>query len=114
MNFKENKPIFVQIADIICESILSEKYLVDQRIPSVREFALQLEVNVNTVVRSFEQLQNSNIIYNKRGLGYFVSPTAKESIIAIRRKTFMDEMLPELIREMKMLGLSIDDIKDRF
>ena len=54
MNFKENKPIYQQIADHICDEIIAGKLAPDARIPSVREYAAELEVNANTVMRTFD------------------------------------------------------------
>ena len=77
MNFKESKAIYLQIADRICDEILLGQFGEEERIPSVREYAAIVEVNANTVMRSFDYLQSQNIIYNKRGIGYFVSTGAK-------------------------------------
>ena len=82
----------------------------EERIPSVRDIALQLGVNPNTVMRTFEYLQGAEIIYNKRGVGYFVSPDASDKILALHRKEFIDEDLPAFLQKMKMLGLTLDDI----
>jgi len=110
MIFKDNKPIYLQIVDIICERILSGEYKENERIPAVREVGAQLEVNVNTVVRSFDYLQANSIVYNKRGLGFFVSETALSEIKGIRKKAFMEQMLPEFIKEKKMLGITWEEI----
>ena len=76
MNFKDNNPIYLQIAERICDEILQGRYSEDDRIPSVREYAAMVEVNANTVVRTFDHLQSLEVIYNKRGLGYFVAKGA--------------------------------------
>ena len=76
MNFKESKAIYLQIADRICDEILLGQFAEEERIPSVREYATIVEVNANTVMRSFDYLQSQNIIYNKRGIGYFVATGA--------------------------------------
>ena len=110
MTFNADKPIFLQMADRLCDEILADKYRDDDRIPSVREYAVLLEVNTNTAVKAYDELARANIIYNKRGLGYFVTPGAKEQILAARRKTFLEEQLPELFRQMSLLGLGIEDI----
>ena len=78
MKFKESKSIYLQIADRICDEILQGQYKEEERIPSVREYAATVEVNANTVVRSFDYLQGQDIIYNKRGLGYFVALEGRE------------------------------------
>lgn len=77
MNFKESKPIYLQIADRIMDEILQDIYPEEARIPSVREYAATVEVNANTVVRSYDYLQTQEIIFNRRGIGYFVSNGAK-------------------------------------
>ena len=77
MNFKESKAIYLQIADRICDEILLGQLGEEERIPSVREYAAIVEVNANTVMRSFDYLQSQNIIYNKRGIGYFVATGAR-------------------------------------
>lgn len=114
MIFKNKKTIFMQIADRICDEIIEGKYLVDERIPSVREYCLLVEVNVNTVVKSYDYLQREGILYTKRGLGFYVSSEAIEKIISIRHKLFVDEDLPHIFHEMKMLGISIDEVIDLY
>ena len=80
MEFKNHKPIFLQIAERICDEILQGHYPEGERMPSVREYAAEVEVNVNTVVRSYDWLSQKDIIYNRRGMGYFASPGAKDTI----------------------------------
>ncbi|MCQ2973461.1 MAG: GntR family transcriptional regulator [Bacteroidales bacterium] len=114
MDFKESKPIYMQIVDKLCNQIIVKQFAEDQRIPSVREYASSIEVNPNTVVRSYEFLQNKNIIYNKRGIGYFVSIGAIEKIMEMRRDVFMTEQLPEFFDEIDMLKISISEIVDLY
>jgi len=111
MNFTNDKPIYIQMADRLCDEILADKYKDDDRIPSVREYAVLLEVNTNTAVKAYDELSRANIIYNKRGLGYFVTPGAKKQILKERKKEFMKERLPELFRQMKLLGITLEDVK---
>ena len=111
MNFSNDKPIYIQMADRLCDEILAGKYHDDDRIPSVREYAVLLEVNTNTAVKAYDELARANIIYNKRGLGYFVTPGAKKQILKERKKEFMKERLPELFRQMQLLGITLEDVK---
>lgn len=111
MIFKETKSIYRQIADRLCDEILQGKYRAEERIPSVREYAAIVEVNANTVVRSYEQLQNEEVIYNKRGIGYFVATNAVERIKELRRATFMNEELPEFFSRIDMLDIPISEIE---
>lgn len=110
MNFKESRPIYLQIAERIMDEILQNVYEESDRIPSVREYAAEVEVNANTVARSFDYLQTREIIFNKRGIGYFVANGAKDTIRALRKKEFVEESLPELFRKMALLDISIDDV----
>ena len=76
------------------------------RIPSVREYAATVEVNANTVVRTYDYLQGQEIIYNKRGIGYFVSAGAKDRIITLRKDIFLHEELPEFFQTSECIGYS--------
>lgn len=114
MKFKDSKPIYLQIADRIMEEILQEIHPEEERIPSVREYAAMVEVNANTVVRAYDYLQNQEIIFNKRGIGYFVNKGGKRSILKLRRKVFLTEDVPELFRQMELLQITPDDIKNMY
>ena len=110
MTFSNDKAIYLQIVDRLCDEILVGTYKDDDRIPSVREYAVLLEVNTNTAVKAYDELARANIIYNKRGLGYFVTKGAKKQILKERKKEFMKERLPELFRQMRLMEISMDDI----
>ena len=112
MIFSNDKAIYVQMADRLCDEIVAGTYKDDDRIPSVREYAVMLQVNTNTAVKAYDQLARDGIIYNKRGLGYFVSAGAKKQIKKTRKKEFMKERLPELARQMQLLDISIDEVKE--
>jgi DNA-binding transcriptional regulator YhcF (GntR family) len=114
MTFTNDKAIYIQMADRLCDEILAGKYKDDDRIPSVREYAVMLEVNANTAVKAYDELSRANIIYNKRGLGYFVTPGAKKQILKDRKKEFMKERLPELFRQMQLLGITLEDVKSEY
>lgn len=110
MNFKDSKGIYQQIAERISDEILLGKYGEDERIPSVREYAAIVEVNANTVMRSYDQLQSQGIIYNKRGIGYFVSAGARKQILSVRKSIFLAEEAESFFKQLHMLGISPDDL----
>lgn len=110
MEFNEHKPIYLQISDTICDLIITDEWREEERIPSVREYGGILGVNPNTIMRTFDHLQNAEIIYNKRGVGYFVSPGAKKRIISIQREQFIEDELPKIKRRLELLGLNPKDI----
>lgn len=108
MDFKETQAIYLQIVDLVCDNIATGKWRAGERVPSVRELGVQLEVNPNTVMRAYDCLQDQEIIYNKRGVGYFVGEQAPEQIIRVRRSEFLGTELPEVFRRMKLLGISLE------
>ena len=110
MNFKENKAIYLQIAERICDMILLGEYKEEERIPSVREYAAIVEVNFNTVMRSFEHLQTSGIIFNKRGIGYFVAAEARKKIHTMRKEHFLRNELNDFFRQLYMLEIPVGEI----
>ena len=114
MEFRETQAIYLQIANYICEQILLERWKPDDRIPSVRELGVDLQVNPNTVMRSYDFLQSMDIIYNKRGVGYFVTQGASESIIIYSRTQFIDQELPLFFKSITLLGMSMDEIEQLY
>ena len=114
MEFSESQAIYQQIADFVCEQILLKEWKPEERIPSVRELAVQLEVNPNTVMRTYDFLQQKEIIYNQRGIGFFVSPNALKNCLQYRREDFIEKNLPAVFRTLYLLGMDIDELKPRF
>ena len=114
MNFKENKAIYLQIAERICDMIILGEYKEEERVPSVREYAAIVEVNFNTVMRSFDHLQSSEIIFNKRGIGYFVAEGAGEKIRSMRKKDFLQNEINDFFRQVHMLEIPIQEIVEMY
>ncbi|WP_419702008.1 GntR family transcriptional regulator [Mucilaginibacter sp. NFX135] len=114
MEFKDNEAIYLQIAAFVCDQILMGKWPADQKIPSVREMAVELEVNPNTVMRSYEFLQGLEIVYNKRGLGLFVAADGFAKVKAYRKQNFVRQNLPELFKNMYLLDISITEISEQY
>lgn len=114
MEFRDNKAIYLQIAEYVCEHILLEKWPAEQKIPSVREMAVTLEVNPNTVMRTYELLQNKNIINNKRGIGFFVADDAITNVKSYRKAQFMEDELPTLFRNIYLLNIDFEELQTRY
>jgi len=110
MEFVEKQAIYLQIADKVCEFILSRQWANGERIPAVREIAVMMEVNPNTANRAYDFLQSQNIIFNKRGIGYFVADDGFEKTIEYKRNRFLDEEAPQFFRTMKLLGLTCNEL----
>ena len=114
MEFIETQAIYQQVADHVCEKILRREWSEEERIPSVRELAMDLQVNPNTVNKAYAYLQDRRIIHNQRGIGYFVSESAVERTRSIKREEFFTEELPRVFRTMELLGISPDEIARRY
>lgn len=110
MNFHNKKAIYLQIADVIIEGVLRKQYTEDQRITSVREFAVSIEVNPNTVHRAYAYLQDKGIIFNKRGIGYFIANGAQEKGINLLRQEFTQSDLPILVKTLDLLQLAPNEL----
>lgn len=111
MQFNENKAIYIQIAERIADEIMLGVYNEDERIPSVREYAARMEVNINTALRSYAYLEQTGVIYQQRGLGYFISPDARQLIVRHYKEDFFGTFLPEMFNRMDMLGIGIEEIE---
>lgn len=104
MEFDVNRPIYLQIYDTICDQVLSGALVPDGRIPSVREYGAQLGVNPNTIMRTYKKLTTDGIIYNKRGLGFFISQDVREKVLEYKKTEFVNETVPKIRRQLQLLG----------
>ncbi|NPE28310.1 GntR family transcriptional regulator [Methanococcoides sp. SA1] len=111
MKFQNSKPIYQQIGAYIRSDILKENIKSGERMPSIREMAVDLEVNPNTVNRAYADLQTEEIIYNKRGIGYFINEKAKELIMQEEKKEFLEKKLPSIFDQMILLNISFTDLQ---
>lgn len=109
-----NRAIYLQIADRICDMILDGTYPENQRLPPVREIAASVEVTTNTVLRAFERLTKEEIIYSQRGVGLFVSPGARERIISRRRDELMTTGLKSMFRTLRLLGITPEELSEAY
>lgn len=114
MEFNDTQAIYLQIADHFCENILLRQWKSGDRIPSVREMAVNIEVNPNTVMRTYNYLQDQGIIYNKRGIGYFVADDGLDKTRDLRKAEFVSQRLPRFFKEMSLLNLSLEDVSQLY
>ncbi|MCK9286377.1 MAG: GntR family transcriptional regulator [Sphaerochaetaceae bacterium] len=110
MQFNEHKTIYLQIADYVYDQILSGIWPDGERIPSVRDMAVQLEVNPNTVIRTYNMLLEDGTLQNKRGIGYFTADNARESVKDKLKSRFIERELPDVFRAMNTLGISPEQV----
>jgi GntR family transcriptional regulator len=114
MQFRESQAIYLQIADYVCEKILLKEWAPDERIPSVRELAVQLEVNPNTVMRAYEFLQQQEIIFNQRGIGFFAAGDGIKQALQYRKAQFQEKDLPQVFRNLLLLGMDPEELKPAY
>ena len=114
MEFNQPKGIFQQIADQMRDRILDGEWSAGERIPSVRDLAVTVGVNPNTVNKSYQALLDRQIIENQRGLGYFVAADAKHRILEEMKEEFVRTELPRVFRTMRVLGMQLKDLEPYF
>jgi GntR family transcriptional regulator len=110
MNYTDLKPIYLQIVDTVCEQILNGTWPSGQRIPSVREMAITMQVNPNTLMRSYSYLDEQGIISMSRGVGYFLAEEAHKKVIALKKQEFLTQDLPKLFKMMDLLEMDINEL----
>jgi GntR family transcriptional regulator len=114
MDFRDKQAIYLQIGEYVLEQILLGEIPLGGKMPSIRELAIQIEVNPNTVQRTYDFLQQKEIISTKRGIGYFVNEDARTKIIEFRKEQFIENELPNVFRNVHLLGLDFDELKQRY
>src|SRR5215212_7591817 len=114
MNFRDQQSIYLQIADYVCENILLKKWPAGDKLISIRDLAVNIQVNPNTVQRAYDFLQQKDIISNKRGVGYFIESDAEKKIKSYRKEIFIEHELPQLFKSMYLLGLSFKELEGKY
>ena len=109
-NFSNDKPIFMQLAEIIRGDIISEKVKTGDKLPSVREFAFNYSVNPNTVQKALQLLEDEGLIITDRTNGKFVADNQKQ--IKTQKDKIINEEVNVFIEKMKSFGLTIKDIRE--
>jgi len=102
MQFNKDNPIYLQIKEVIYNAILTEEFKNGERIPSIRDMAMSLEVNPNTVTRAYGLLQDEGIIDNQRGIGYFTKEDAIELVKNKKKEEFIQHDVPLFFQTMEM------------
>lgn len=114
MEFTDNQAIYLQIADFMCANILQKKWQEGEKIPSIRDIAVKVEVNPNTAMRTYSYLQEQGIIFNKRGIGYFVAEQGYQKTMELKRMQLLREDLPKMFRMLDLVDLSFEDLRKHY
>ena len=110
MQFNKDNPIYLQIKEVIYNAILTEEFKNGERIPSIRDMAMSLEVNPNTATRAYGLLQDEGIIDNQRGIGYFTKEDAIDLVKNKKKEEFLQHDVPLFFQTMDKLNLSIESV----
>jgi DNA-binding transcriptional regulator YhcF (GntR family) len=114
MEFTDHQAIYLQIVHYICEQLILKKWLAEEKLPSIRDMAIELQVTPNTVQRSYDFLQELGIISNRRGVGIFVERDALKKVLAFKKTTFLKEELPVIFRNMYLLKMDPGELEPLF
>lgn len=109
-SLNETRSIYLQIAEMIEDSILQDALLAEEQAPSTNELARVLGINPATAAKGLNRLADEGILYKKRGLGMFVAPGAKQTLLARRRQNFLEEKINALTAEAKRLQITDEEL----
>ncbi|MEO8314310.1 MAG: GntR family transcriptional regulator [Pseudomonadota bacterium] len=110
MEFKPNYPIYLQVAEYVCECLLKGGWQDGDKLPALKDLAVTTSVNPNTVIKGLGYLVDNNILSTQRGVGYFFTDNARATMLALKRRQFIEEVLPDVFANMEVLGLGIADL----
>jgi DNA-binding transcriptional regulator YhcF (GntR family) len=110
INFQDERPIFIQIAEQIEDAILSGAFPEETQIPSTTEISVSYKINPATALKGINMLVDSGIVYKKRGVGMFVATGAVNLLLEKRKKEFAEKYIDSLVKEAKRLKLTREDI----
>lgn len=114
MTETDNRPIYIRIADHICDMILAHEYHAMDKIPSIRDYAVAQQVNPATAARAFETLERNGIIFNRRGLGSFISPEAEEIIKKMRLETLLSSESRLFFQRLSLLDVTPEQLREMY
>lgn len=110
MDFRPNYPIYLQVADYICEKVLTRVWSDGEKLPSVKDLSVTTSVNPNTVIKALAYLQDNGILTTQRGIGYFLTEAAFDQALDLKRKQFIEDELPAVFASMELLQMDIKDL----
>jgi DNA-binding transcriptional regulator YhcF (GntR family) len=114
VNFKPNYSIYLQVADFVCEKVLTGVWRDGDKLPAVKDLAVLTSVNPNTVIKALTWLQDNEILSTQRGVGYFLTEGAASKTLALKRREFIEEDLPDVFANMELLGVNLDELAALF
>ena len=111
--FDDRSPIYHQIAEAIKNDILSGELGADEQVMSTNQYAAYYRINPATAAKGFQQLVDEGVLYKRRGIGMFVSPDARDTLLAQRRERFFAAVVEPMVAEARVIGIPLDDVVAR-
>ncbi|MFD0588911.1 GntR family transcriptional regulator [Paenibacillus sp. GCM10027627] len=108
--FDERSPIYQQIADGIKNDIVSGSLKEEEQVMSTNQYAAFYRINPATAAKGFQILTEEGILYKKRGIGMFVSPNARATLLKGRRERFFEEVVDKMVEEARQIGVNMEEI----
>jgi len=109
LNFADDRPIFLQIAEGLEDGILMGAYPEGEQVPSTTEISMTYKINPATALKGVSRLVEEGVLVKRRGLGMFVAEGAIERVKGKRKHAFSDQYVLPLTKEAKRLGLSLGE-----
>ena len=109
-NWKQDQPIYRQLRDRIAALILEHVVPEGDPLPSARTIAAEYRINPLTVLKAFQELEDEGLIENRRGIGMFVNPGARDRLLRTERARFLDEEWPRVLTMIHRLGLKTEEL----
>jgi len=111
--FDDRSPIYRQIAEQVKADVVSGTLGGDEQVMSTNQYAAYYRINPATVAKAFQQLVDEQVLYKRRGIGMFVTPTARDALRARRRERFFSDVVDPMVAEAKAVGIPIDEVLAR-
>ncbi|WNV82023.1 GntR family transcriptional regulator [Umezawaea sp. Da 62-37] len=111
--FDDRSPIYRQIADRIKADVLAGTLEADQQVMSTNQYAAFYRINPATAAKAFQQLVDEDVLYKKRGIGMFVSPTARDALRTRGREAFFGQVVDPMVAEARAIGIPLADVIKR-
>ena len=114
LSSRNGKAIYLVLADKIIDGILSDRLKADDRLLSIRDYAAEVQVNQNTVKRTYDYLSDQGLIYNRRGVGFYVATDARKIGESLRSRQLLGSELDKLFRQLNLLGITVDELAEKY
>jgi DNA-binding transcriptional regulator YhcF (GntR family) len=111
-NLQNERPIFIQLAELLEDAILSGAYAEEDQVPSITEISVAYKINPATALKGINLLVDDGLIYKKRGLGMFVANGAREKVAERRRERFYRDFILPMLDEASRLGVGKPELME--